>query len=138
MMMKMSNRKEELMNYINMLEGLSKSGFNCNKEINMALEELNALLFPQQERVFILVLEKDVDGVNKSSEAFSKLLDKGFTENRSVRGGHSRFAKGDKMIVEILNIKETNWNALRGMRPDLLIDNSEDPTIKDIVQEKKY
>lgn len=135
-MMKMSNRKEELMNYINMLEGLSKSGFSCNKEITQALTELNCLMFNSEDRdrVFVLVLEKDEDGAKKSAEAFGKLLGKGYM--RRDYAGNTRYTRGDTQIIEILNMKNVNRTTLRGQRPDILIDNSEDPIIKDLIQGK--
>lgn len=41
----MSERKEELVNYINLLIKLESNGFNCRREISQALNELNHIMF---------------------------------------------------------------------------------------------
>jgi hypothetical protein len=120
-MTKMTDKKE-LIQYINLLQGLMRDGFKCDREINQALEQLNKMMFPKSDNVFVLVFEKDFDGIVKSVDTFKKMLPSA-SISRSKRDDHKLIS--ENVYVEIVKVSDiTSDKMFRGMRPNYIINNS--------------
>lgn len=128
----MSNKatatKEELMQYIQMMQGLKESGIKCEQEISQALKELNKLMFPTDKKdefkdVNIIVVEDTVTGFHESVELFSNLL-----QRRPANRYDSTFVviSNGNTLVRIANIsnQSTAIDRLRGYRADFIVNNA--------------
>lgn len=140
--MMMKDRKQELMTYIKMLEGLNHSGINCMLEINQALAELNDLMMRKNKsKKFILVLESGSDGFINSKEMFKDILGECILSDVGIHALYSCELESDEVYVKIVNIvkgvvKNSEDTLIRhlvtGLEPDYLINNTE---IKDVDKE---
>lgn len=124
----MSERKEELVNYINLLIKLESNGFNCRREINQALNELNHIIFEKKpvnkKSVKIVVLDSDFAGVIDSAKLFENILDNAKLVSRD---GDDLVIEGGNTIVHIYKVNDktlASTDKFRGLRADYIINNT--------------
>lgn len=124
----MSERKEELVNYINLLIKLESNGFNCRREINQALNELNHIIFEKKpvnkKSVKIVVLDSDFAGVVDSAKLFENILDNAKLVSRD---GDDLVIEGGNTIVHIYKVNDktlASTDKFRGLRADYIINNT--------------
>ena len=124
----MSERKEELINYINLLIKLKSNGFNCGREINKALSELNHIMFEKKpfnkEPVKIVVLDSDFAGVVYSAKLFENIL---YNAKVVSRDGDDLVVEGGNTIVHIYKVNDktlASTDKFRGLCADYIINNT--------------
>ena len=135
MKMKM-NRKEELMEYVRLLNKLAEDGFRCQKELNQALAELHELMLEDKPSKLIYVFEETFEGVVRSVELFQTIL----SQPRLIRsqvGDDHRITSGNTYI-EVLKVGNMNMlrQKVRGQRPDYIINNTENANLLEDLQIK--
>lgn len=120
----MIENKKELMEYIKLLRDLLLEDFRCEVELNQALKLLHSLMLAKKENVFIIVLEKDHKGLEKSTEMFRSILTSAIQEKRTIK---ESILKTENVLVRIFIIKDENdLNKLRGFQPNYVINNTDD------------
>ena len=122
--------KEELIQYLSVLQGLKSNGFKCEQEISQAVKELNLLMFPNHssfDRVDIFVLEDTLEGFYNSLKLFANIMQK--PTNGRTYGTMVTYAN-QNTLVRICNISDIDRmkDRLRGYRADLIINNTATPT----------
>lgn len=108
MMSNNKDRKEELMEYVRLLEGMQRSGFHCNKEMGQAMEELHALMLPRIESVQVVVVQRGLT-VEGATAFYADLLgatakvrkDVDWSEDEPVVTGHYTVSTQDRMVLII-------------------------------------
>lgn len=131
----MMSRKEELIQYVNLLKGMLREGFKCEKELNQALKELHLLMLPNKKKLSILVLEDDFEGIVKSVEFFEGLL--GDSVNSRIREKDDHFFNTDSVNVSILNLSSVTQRHITGVRVDYIINNTSEKSIVDVASLNK-
>lgn len=130
------NRKEELMEYVRLLNKLAEDGFRCQKELNQALAELHELMLEDKPSKLIYVFEETFEGVVRSVELFQTIL----SQPRLIRsqvGDDHRITSGNTYI-EVLKVGNMNMlrQKVRGQRPDYIINNTENANLLEDLQIK--
>lgn len=127
----MSKRKEELFNYINLLIKLESNGFNCGREINKALSELNHIMFEKnpfnKKPVKIVVLDSNFAGVVYSAKLFENIL---YNAKVVSRDGDDLVVEGGNAIVHIYKVNDktlASTDKFIGLRADYIINNTKIP-----------
>lgn len=122
-MSKTNASKEELMQYINMMQGLKDSGIKCEQEISQALRALNDMMFPKSDLqpMRIIVLVDSHDGLDKAIQQMQKLLgvegNVGYTSKDFIfEAGHMR--------ARIYDLRRWDRDNLAGLEAELVINYS--------------
>lgn len=119
----------EKMKYLELLIKMDANGYNCKREITETLKALHIEMgFKKDvevEKKFVMVFEKDFEGVIKSAETFKSLMgsnvqiSRGKGDDQELRLGNTRV-----MIVKVKS-NVTDLDRFRGYSPDYIINNSD-------------
>jgi hypothetical protein len=134
MMMKMKERIADLLNYIELLKGLMREDFQCQKELKEALHELHTLMFNKRDEeataysnhAYIIVFEEDSYGRERAEKVFENLL-AGTNYNTKRMTNDTKIDNGI-IRIEIMDLKNRDLqklsDMLRGTRPDYIVNNT--------------
>lgn len=123
-MSKTNASKEELMQYINMMQGLKDSGIKCEQEISQALRALNDMMFPDTtyDHVNVVVLVNNPTAVNYYYYAYKNLLK---TERANGHFYSDCILYNENTKVRIVNVANmADENRLRGLEADILVNET--------------
>lgn len=135
----MTNNREELMQYIEMLNVLNENGFQCNKEINDALTKLHKMMLGVgNPKTKIIVFESTLEGFDKSVGLFRSVADE--YANGLRMGLKEYHVSDDRIDVKVYRVEASDIkglpNGLQGLRADFFINNTGNKNFDNAVKTK--
>lgn len=128
-------RVEELMSYVKLLKDLLHSGFQCQKEMQEALEELHKLMSnDNKEKVRILIVKENGNEVDKTFGMYKSIISYHTFQRHNI---HDISLYNDDVKIEIIKRRENGgYEDLRGGIYDYVINDTDDKTVYNYVKIK--